>query len=177
MQSAPLTQEEMMKAMQESATPGIEHARLEPLVGNWAVTVKFWMSEDAKPEVSYGTSRTRWVLGKRFIQEDFSGKWMGKPFTGLGMLGYDKVKGSYTSSWIDNMGTGMMNSYGSFNDSVNQLEMWTRFHCPVAGKKKGKSVTTIIGKNEHVFEMFEVGKGGVETRVMEIRYKRKSAKK
>ncbi len=46
------------------------------------------------------------------MQEDFSGEFMGKPFHGIGITGYDNLKKKYVGSWIDDMGTGLFISEG-----------------------------------------------------------------
>lgn len=169
-----MSEKEMMKAITEAATPGEEHARLDALVGEWTTTGKFWMGPGKEPEVSKGTGSSKWIMGKRFIKEDFTGKWMGQPFTGMGILGYDKVKKEYTSTWIDTMGTGVMSSSGHYDSGKNHLVMDTVFACPMSdGEKKGKAVTRIISKDEHVFEMYDIAPDGTELKMMEIVYKRK----
>ena len=39
--------EEMMKKAEAASAPGIAHQALEPLVGEWNVEVKTWMTPDA----------------------------------------------------------------------------------------------------------------------------------
>ncbi len=34
---------------------------------------------------------------------------MGMPFEGMGIDGYDNLAKQYVSTWVDNMGTGIMN--------------------------------------------------------------------
>ena len=65
---------------------------LEPLVGDWKVEVKIWMAPDAPPTVSKGTAKSTWALKGRFVQQEFSGEFMGKPFRGISFTGYDNVR-------------------------------------------------------------------------------------
>lgn len=53
----------MMEKWKEFATPNENHRVLDALVGDWDYTVKWWMSPDAKPEVSTGTSEIEWIMG------------------------------------------------------------------------------------------------------------------
>ncbi|MGB7291306.1 MAG: DUF1579 family protein, partial [Thermodesulfobacteriota bacterium] len=46
----------MMEKWKEFSTPNEIHKVLDTLVGAWDYTIKWWMSPDAKPEESAGTS-------------------------------------------------------------------------------------------------------------------------
>ena len=169
----PMNSEEMMAKMKEAATPDDNHEKLKPLVGKWKTEAKMWMEPGKEPQVTKGTSTAQWILGKRFLKEDFSGKFHGQPFQGTGTLGYDKVKKKYVSTWIDSMGTGIMQSEGTYDDMNKSIGMSTSFFCPATGgEKKGRTVTRIISNKEHVFEMYDIGPDGKEMKVMEITYKR-----
>lgn len=169
-----LTQDQISKAVEDAARPGEAHIRLNDLVGKWSTESKFYYSPDGKPEVSKGSAVHKWVLGKRYIEEKFDGSWMNKPFSGIGYLGYDNVKKKYVSSWVDSSSTGIMSNEGRFNEQTNSLELDTIITCPVTGEsKKGKSVTKIISKDQHVFEMYDFDASGKEVKMMEIVYKRK----
>jgi hypothetical protein len=163
-----------MKLAHEAMTPGAEHKQLEMLVGEWTTSSKFWMTPDSKPEVSKGSASHTLILGKRFIQEKYRGKWLNLPYEGFGLIGYDKAKKAYVSVWLDNMGTSMMSSEGSFNQANNSLDMNTEYSCPVSGSTtKGRAVSRFISKNEYVYEMYGPDMSGKEFKMMEIVYKRK----
>ena len=55
------SEQEMMAMMMEMAKPGENHKMLESSVGSWSYTVKWWMSPDAPPMESTGTSIGRSV--------------------------------------------------------------------------------------------------------------------
>ena len=49
-------------------------------------------------------------LDGRYIKVDVAGDMPGMgPFTGFGLTGFDNVSKKFVSTWVDNMGTGMMN--------------------------------------------------------------------
>ncbi len=170
-----LTPEDIKNLMEDAAKPGPEHARLQPLVGTWRTTSKFWMQPGTAPEVSKGFASNRWTLGKKFLKQDYSGKFGGVPFKGTGVLGYDKVKKSFISSWIDSMATGMMLGEGEFNPTTNEIIMKSAYSCPMTGgTRNSRTITRIISKNEHVFEMYDLAPDGSEVKTMEIVYKRAS---
>src|SRR5262245_57257163 len=72
--------EEMMKKVEAAGTPGASHKALGALVGNWEAEVKCWMAPDAPPTVTKGTAKSNWAMNGRFVQQELSGEFMGKPF-------------------------------------------------------------------------------------------------
>lgn len=171
---AEMTPQEIMAKVEQAGTPGTEHAKLEPLVGEWNIVSKWWTEPGKDPLVDKGTATHQWINGKRFVKEDYNGKWFGKPYHGMGLLGYDNAKGSYVSTWIDNANTGIMTGEGDFNTAKNELDMTSSGYCPVTeGTKETRMVTRIINKNKHILEMYDLDPEGNEMKVMEITYTRK----
>jgi Protein of unknown function (DUF1579) len=74
--------EEMMKKAEAACTPGPAHQALEPLVGEWDAEVKTRMDPGAPSTISKGPAKSPWALNGRFVQQEFSGEFMGSPFTG-----------------------------------------------------------------------------------------------
>jgi hypothetical protein len=165
---------EMMKAWQEAATPGAEHAMLKELVGKWQVTTKSWQSENAKPEVTTGTSTFKPVFGGRFIRQDFKGKMMGMPYEGTGMMGYNKVSKKFESSWYDSMSTAAMNFEGTFDQSSKTFTQSGEFECPMRKTtEKMRSELKMIDKDTVTFALYMPDmESGKEYKGMEQQYKR-----
>jgi hypothetical protein len=165
----------MMEAWEKAATPGEFHAHLKPLEGQWNTKVKFWMDPSAPPDESTGTCMRKWILGGRFLQEEFTGTdSQGQPFSGLGYSGYDNVKKKYVSTWMDTMCCGMMVSYGTCNPSGKEFTYVSDTDDPVTGKpKKMRSVLKIINNEKNIFEMYDTGPDGKEFKTLEAEYTRK----
>lgn len=89
-----MTPEQVQTAWHQAATPGDAHQALAPFVGNWKTKVTMWMNPNAQPNVSTGQSAAAWILGGRFIKENFEGNAMGQPMNGMGLLGYDNIQGN-----------------------------------------------------------------------------------
>jgi hypothetical protein len=166
--------EEMMKKAEVAGTPGTAHKALEPLVGNWNVEVKCWMAPDAPPTVTKGTSKATWVMGGRFVQEEFKGEFMGKPFTGLSLIGYDNTKQKYNSAWIDDMNTALITTEGEAENGGKVITLEGKMDCPMTGQKDMamKQVIRVISRDKHIFEMHDPAKGD-KSKSMEITYTRK----
>src|SRR5436190_13841302 len=87
----------MMAKMMQLGSPSAGHAVLKAFEGNWTVVTKGWMKPGDKPMESTGTSQFSWVLGGRYLRQDFKGTWAGQPFEGLGFSGYDNMKAEYVN--------------------------------------------------------------------------------
>ena len=165
--------EEMLKKAEAISRPGPAHKALEPLVGDWNAEVKFWMTPDAPPTITKGTAKSTWKLKDRFVQEEFSGEFMGKPFRGISFIGYDNVRQKYRSVWIDDMSTTMVTSEGDADAGAKVITFGGDYSCAMTGEKHkpSKQVFRILSRDQHVFEMYDPAQGGAKT--MEITYTRK----
>jgi hypothetical protein len=163
----------MMEKWKEFSTPNENHKVLDPLVGDWDYSIKWWMSPDVKPEESKGTSNIKWIMGGRFIEQAVEGTSMGQPFEGMGLMGYDNEKKQYQSIWIDNMGTGMMKGSGNYDPNTKTLTDQGTFSCPAEGEKSYRGVLKMIDNDNFTYEWYMPGPDGKEFRAMEIVYTRK----
>jgi len=166
--------QEMMAKWQAYAMPGEGHKALEPLVGNWDYTISWWETPGSQPQKSTGTSEVKWILSGRFLEQTAKGSAMGQEFEGMGIMGYDNMKKEYTGIWMDNMGTGMMTSTGSYDPSTKSFTETGSFSCPQEGGEKSfRGVTAFMNPDKYTYEMFAADKDGKESRMMEIVYTRK----
>lgn len=166
---------EMMKKYEAAGTPGAPHKVLAETVGTWKTSSQMWHKPDAPPETSKGTAKFKMILGDRWLQQDFSGTAMGKPFKGIGMLGYDNVKGKYESHWYDSMSTAAMAAEGDYDASTKTLKDKGSMSCPLSADKtqEVRSEWQMVDKNKMVFSMYGSGpEGGPEFKMMEIVYTR-----
>src|ERR1700685_3873883 len=104
--------QEMMKKMEAAGTPGPGHKALEAFVGNWKAEVKCWMEPGGPPNVSQGTAKASWILNGHFLEDEFHGEMMGKPFTGRSLMGYDNIKQTFNTVWVSDMQTSIFTSEG-----------------------------------------------------------------
>ena len=165
-----------MEAMQKAMTPGENHKMLNNMVGTWNATISMWMSPEAKPTVSKGTSTNRWIMGNRYMEQKFTGKFMDMPFSGIGYTGYDNVKKQYWGTWMDNMSTGTMMMTGNTDDGGKTFKFTGSMADPMTGKDAPmEEHVTVKSKDEHTFEMWGPAPDGKMFKMMEIVYKRKKA--
>ena len=160
--------------MAKRAAPSAAHKTLDVFVGEWNAEVKAWMAPGQPPSTSKGTAKSTWVLGGRYVQEEFSGDFMGQPFRGMSLTGYDNVREKYSSVWVDDMSTTMVTSEGDMDAAGKVLTFNGNYACAMTGEKQKKAtlVTRIISKDKHVFEMHDPALGA-NSKMMEITYTRK----
>lgn len=162
----------MMEAMEKAGTPGEHHKVLLKRVGKWDVVVKAWMAPGQPPMESKGTAEAKSILGDRFIQMNFTGSFMDKPFNGIGVTGFDNVKKKVVGTWIDNMSTSIMRSEGTFDAASKTTSSTSVGMDPITGKEcKGRTVEKWESDNKVVEEFFRKV-GSKEMKAMEIVYTR-----
>jgi hypothetical protein len=168
--------------MMELAKPGENHKRLAAGVGTWDYKVKYWLNPDNPPAESTGTSVARAIMGGRYVITDHTGK-MQMPgpdgamvdteFVGMSVEAYDNVKKKFVSSWIDNMGTGIMNSEGTYDAASKTFTYFAEYEPMPGMKTRIREVLKATDQNHRTLEYFE-DRGGKEVKTMEITYARKS---
>lgn len=172
--AGPPDEKAMMEAMAKAGTPGEAHKKLEPMVGTFDVKAKMWMDPSKPAEESTGKTESKWVLGNRFVQENFEGTMMGQPFSGMGYWGYDNITKKYTGTWMDSMGTAMMNSTGTMDASGKVLTYTSMMNDPMTGKLcKITEKVTVTDNDHHMMEMWGPDPTGKNYKMMEITYVRK----
>jgi hypothetical protein len=168
-------QQAEMEAWQKVATPGGPHHLLQPVIGSWNAVTTNWEKPGGPSQQGKGTAEQSWVLGGRFIKQEFHGEFMGMPFEGIGYTGYDNFKKQYIGSWMDNMGTMMMISTGDADAGGKVFTFQSGMDDIMTGKPiKMREVLRIVDNNKHVYEMYTADRtSGVEFKMMEIVYTRK----
>ncbi len=173
-QTAASEKDKMMELYMKYATPGQAHKILEPMAGSWDAKTTTWETPDAPPQVSTGTSENTWILGGRYLQQNFQGDFMGMKFEGVGLTGYDNFKKKYVGTWIDNMSTMIMTLTGSIDASGKVFTMNSIVDDIMTGKPSTfRSVVKIVDNNKHIAEMYMPDPKGKEFKTMEIVYTRK----
>lgn len=173
------SQEDPAKAMEEwlkLTAPNENHARLEMLVGTFDVTGKFWMDPAAPPSENTGTSTFTWMLGKRFVKHEHTSQFMGAPFEGFGMTGWDPLKQKYVGVWTDTMGAGLYSLEGTYDPKTESFTFEGTWPDPMSGpgatlQAKAETKKTATG---FVDTFWEQKKGEKEWRkTMELTYTKK----
>ena len=162
----------MMAAYEKAGQPAEEHKQVLKMVGKWNLSFKSWMDPKAPPMESTGTAETKAMLGDRFVQTTVTSTFMGKPFTGVAINGYDKAKKKLVGTWMDSMGTGISVVEGTADASGKVITSHMTGTDPVTGKETRMRIVGRWEGNDKLVEEFHEKKGGKEVKMMEITYTR-----
>ena len=164
----------MNKAMQDFATPGKMHQWLASLNGTWSAEVIGYM-DPSKPDTSKASQTYAMTLNGLYQEGKLEGNMMGMPFEGRSVTGFDNAKKMFVSTWIDNLGSGIIVMTGSYDEASKTLHLKGTQSNPVTGKDSGiREVMKMIDDNTYTLEMYGDGYDGKETKFMEGIFKRKS---
>lgn len=154
---------------------GPEHQTLKAFEGSWKAAVSFWMHQGAAPIHAEGTMVNEWILGGRFLQQRYSSTFMGSPFSGQGLFGYNSVDRRYEGLWADTMSTAMMIETGRYDASLRTFTMQGEVTEPASRKvMKKKTVITIDSPTQHTMSMHFAEDGAKSFwKCMEIVYTKK----
>ena len=163
-----------MKTMMEAGTPGPQHAMLAKANGNWTAETTMWMSPGAPPVTAKSSATNKMLFDGRFQQTTFKGDFMGMPYEGTSINGYDNVKKVFFTTWIDNMSTFPMNMEGTWDEASKTINYKGKMICPGNGKEcEMREVYKFVDDNTHVMEMYGPDmQTGKEYKNMEIKFTR-----
>ena len=162
------------KNWQTYMTPGAEQQLLKEANGTWEAEVTMWTSPDAPEQKATMTTENKMLLGDRYQQSVSRGQMMGMPFEGISTVGFDNHKKKFISTWIDNMGTGIMVAEGSWDATTKTINFIGRMMDPALAEEVDVRETfTIIDKDHHLLQMYGKGEDGKECKTMQIHYRRK----
>jgi len=178
--------QEMMKQMMEMSKLNENHKLLADMNGSWNYTIKMWMNPDpnAKPQESKGTATRKSAMGGRYFTMDVTGKLQmpgeddkmkDMQFKGMALEGYDNMKKKFVSSWIDNMGTGIQYSEGTYDPASKTFTFTSEMEMMPGMKTPVRELLKMTDKDHMMMEWYETH-GGQEKKTMEIAYTRAGKK-
>jgi hypothetical protein len=159
----------MMAKMKQFTTPGNEHQLLESLIGEWDTETSVMNMPPTK-----GTAEFKWVLNKRFVEQNYSGEMMGQPYTGVGHIGYDVFKKKYVSSSLTSMETAIRYSEGLVDRTGKIISFYGTMDEYLTGEhdKAVKYVMNFVDPDHLDFEIHDLAIGE-QSKVVAIKYTRK----
>jgi Protein of unknown function (DUF1579) len=168
------TPEEMAATMRKYGQPGAHHKVFNKYVGKWTHKTRVWMDPSQPPMTSEGTCEYRLTMEGRYLMCDFVGSFMGQPFNGMSLTGYDNFREEYKGVWVDNAGTAVLTMTGQLDKEGKTLTMTGTMDEPATGErdKKFKMTDHFVDENTLVSEMYDTIPGKGLVRVMEITYSR-----
>ena len=164
----------MMKNWQDYMTPGDVHKMMAKWDGTWNGEVTMWMYPGAPEQKSTSTTVNKMIMNGLYQQNVHTGTMMDMPFNGIGTLAYDIHKKEFMSTWIDNMGSGIMMLKGTWDDATKTITFKGKTTDP--GTKSDmdvKETFTVIDDNTQEMKMFMPMPDGKEFQTMNIKFSRK----
>ena len=152
--STSYSQDDNMKKWMEYMTPGDMHKMLAKGSGNWKMKSSFWMAPGGEPMVTEATATGEMVMDGRYLLSKVKGNMMGMPFDGMSLEGYDNAAKLFMSTWIDNMGTGIMFMTGKWDETAKTI------------RYTGKAVDPMTGNWIDIRQDVSFGSDGTTTMVM-----------
>jgi hypothetical protein len=170
----PLDSAAIAKAWTDYATPSKAHEMLAKDTGIWDADMTFWMPDSPEPQKAKSVATYKMILDGKYQEGTFKGEMFGMSFEGRGMTAYDNASKEFITTWIDNMGTGMLVSRGQYDEASKSITFNGKMVDPVTGKeKKVKEVITFMDDKNQKMEMYEVHSDGTEFKNMEILSKKR----
>jgi uncharacterized protein DUF1579 len=152
--------------------PGPEQAILKTREGNWDATVKSRMAPGEKETVSKG-SQTNTLGAGLWLVSDYKGDFMGMPFWGHGITGYDAIKKKYTLVWVDGWTVAMLHGEGTADAAGKTLTFDIEGFDSTGKPMKYKQIEELKDPDTLVMTMMQKGADGKDFAMMTIEYKRK----
>lgn len=147
---------------------------LRKWVGAWNATIE---TVDRRGKLVSNTAKAKVRLGYggRWLVTEFDGTFMGAPFTGQEVLGYDPVAKKYIVNWIDSAATSFSTGEGTFNQQTQTMALTVAGRDDSTGKMTTwRQIDTWKGPDNHEWTIRTTNKEGREHIQMTIRYRRQS---
>jgi hypothetical protein len=157
----------------EYMTPGDMHKWMAKGVGTWEGEVRSYMP-GAPVDTQKGKEVTKMSMNGLYQESDFSSTMMGQPFMGHSTMGYDNLRKVFVSTWIDNMGSGIIMMEGTYDAATKTLNMKGKQSDPTYNKQSDMRQEVIFTDDDsYTMNMYGTGPDGKEMKVMDVVLKRK----
>jgi hypothetical protein len=166
------TPEEMQKWM-DYMTPSDVHKMMAASDGEWNMEIQMWMDPNAPAQSMKASCVNKMIMGGRYQESINTGSYNGMPFEGHSLTGWDNARKIFVSTWIDNMGTGIMYMEGPWNDATKTMELKGKMTDPMTGQVKDvRQTMKMVDNNTQIMEQYDT-KDGKEYKSMLIKFTRK----
>jgi hypothetical protein len=150
--NAPSIAPELQKAMQEreaASQPGPQHLNLMRLDGDYVIKEEFYPPGQTTPLESDGTATLRSEMGGRFIVERNAGGYLGEPYVGLRVYGYNNGSKKYEGVWTSSKSTAVISLLGESKDGGITIEYVGTYHEDATGNLRTMQITLHIADPDH----------------------------
>lgn len=166
-----MTPAQMMELMKNWSVTDEHHKELAWYVGKWDTETRAMGMGTEE-----GTAEFKWVIDGRWLTEEMQGSMMQMPFHGFGLIGFDRFKKKWVSTWVGSMDTAMLRFEGVVVDPTGKVKvLWCNLDEYLTGEhdKPAKAVYRKIDEDKFTFELWDMAMGPDGGKVFEITYKRR----
>lgn len=161
-------QQAAMKPWIDYMTPGDAQKMMAKSAGEWKAQVTDYSDPSQPPKTSTAAVHNEMIMGGRYLTTHYNGNMMGMPFEGLGTIAYDNGTKMYNSTWIDNMGTGILTMQGAASADGKSIEFKGGGYDPMQGKMVPmRQVNTFMDDSHQKIEIYQTA-NGKETKMIDI---------
>jgi hypothetical protein len=156
------------KAWETYMTPSNGHKMLEKEVGHWEGNVQFWANDTAAPQSYKASYDVKMILNGLFQEMEYKSIFMGMPFLGKSITGYNNHKKEYEVLWVDGMGSGFIKMNGFWDEGTQTFNFKGTQTDPITGKDVDiRQETKIVSPTNFIVTMYGPGINSTEMKFME----------
>ncbi len=153
--------------------PSVTHDFLKGYDGKWKGEVKMYLDAEGNVLEYEGVAESKMIMDGRYQVTDFTASIDGMAMQGNSILAFDNTTNKFTSTWIDNFGTGMLIMYGVWNEKENnQIDFEGTMVLPENGQEVSvRQEFVFVDENSQSMKLwYDFGEG--EFLSMEVQYTR-----
>jgi hypothetical protein len=139
----------MMEAHRKAIQPGPQHLDLMRLVGEYSTKDTFYMPGAEAPVISDGAATIKSEMGERFLVEHNNGAYMGEPYAGLRIYGFNNGSKQYEGVWTYSASTSVMSLSGTTKDDGKSIDFTANFKDDTTGQAMSLAVTLKMLDPDH----------------------------
>lgn len=124
-----------------------EHALLESFVGEWSGKMSFKMGDEWMDIDGHVTREL--ALDGRILIEHVKSEFMGHPFEGMALMGFNSATKKFESVWVENMATNIAMSTGTFDAKTKTYTFEGDMLDPATGESRKCLMKMDASKPDH----------------------------
>ena len=153
--------------------PGAEHRWLEPLVGSWAIDLRWQGPGGAETRVA-GTSENRWILDGRFLQSDSTAGEGPSRIDATTIYGFDNRQKKFFALGLHNLATYILELSGSYDPASHSFLLSGKERDELTGGVLVyRELLKVEGPDRHVLRVYFDVPGRTPARILEAVYTRR----
>jgi hypothetical protein len=164
-------QAQMMELWQKWSVTDDHHKELAWYVGTWDTE-----TSGVGPEPAKGVAEFRWIMEGRWLSQEMKSSLMGMDYHGFGIIGFDRFKKKWVSTWVSNMDTAMLRFEGVVVDPTGKVKsLYCDMDEYLTGEhdKPARGVYRKVDEDTFLYELWDMAMGPDGGKVLEIKYKRR----